>query len=302
MSPRLGREPALAGLLEGLRAGELDFNDPPEKARKDFEEMLAGLPADPALVFDRVDLGGVSTLRGTYPGGATDGALLYFHGGGFVIGSAQAYRLLAAELARSAGLTAYAPDYRLAPEHPFPAAIDDCRAAYLALLAQGIAPERIVLAGDSAGGGLVISTLLALRDAGDPLPAAAVALSPWVDLSGTSRSTSAKAAEDAALTGDGLQACVRHYIGDGNRNHPLASPIHADLSGLPPVMIQVGSAEILLDDALALAAAAGHAGTAVRLEIWPNMPHVWHAFAFMLEAGQLAIADAGVFMKQALQD
>ena len=300
MNPRKGEEPALGGLIEGLRAGELSLADPPDKARADFDAMLTMIPVAEDLEFTEEDLGGVTALKGSYPGAAEDGALLYFHGGGFFIGSAHGYRVLSAELARAAGITMWSVDYRLAPEHPFPAALDDCVNAYRALVASGIAPGRIVLAGDSAGGGLVFSTLLALREAGDPLPAAGLALSPWANLACDGETLASKAEEDPSLTPAGLKAGATHYLGEGDPREPLASPAFADLSGLPPLMIQVGSAEILLDDSVRLARAAGAAGTPVRLEIWPNMPHVFHAFAFMLEAGRLAIEDAGAFMRQAI--
>ena len=301
MNPRLGNEPALAPLIEQLRAGELSLADPPEKARADFEEMLAPLPVPEGIEFSEIELGGIPGLKATYPEADESRILLYFHGGGFVIGSANAYRVLAANLARSAGMTGYAVDYRLAPEHLFPAAVDDCVAAYRALLASGIEAGNIVLAGDSAGGGLVASSLIALRDAGDPLPAAAVLLSPWVDLRLEAPSIEASKSDDPALDYAGLVACVAHYVTQESLRDPLASPVLGDLSGLPPLLIQVGSTEILLDDSIALARAASMAGTSVRLDIWPNMPHVWPTFSFMLEAGQVALEDAGAFMKDALE-
>jgi acetyl esterase/lipase len=256
------------------------------------------IPVAEDLAFEEIELGGVKALRGSYPDAAEDAALLYFHGGAFVAGSAHGYRALSAALARAAGFTMWSLDYRLAPEHPFPAAIEDGVAAYRALLASGIVPERIVLAGDSAGGGLVLAALLALREAGDPLPAGAIVLSPWANLACDGITIETKAEEDPSLTPRGLRAGAMHYLGETDPRDPLASPVFADLSGLPPLLIQVGSAEILLDDAVRLAEAAGAAGTAVRLDIWPNMPHVFPAFAFMLEAGRLAVADAGAFMRE----
>jgi acetyl esterase/lipase len=300
MNPRLGQEPALAPLVEQLRAGELSLSDQPEKARADFEAMLAPLPVPEGIEFSETVVGGIPGLKAGYPGADASRVLLYFHGGAFVIGSAQAYRVLAANLARSAGMTGVAIDYRLAPEHRFPAAVEDCVAAYRGLLANGIEARNIVLAGDSAGGGLVMSTLIALRDAGEALPAAGVVLSPWVDLRLTSASIDANKASDPALDLAGLADCVALYADKGSASDPLASPVLGDLTGLPPLLIQVGSTEILLDDAIGLARAASMAGTSVRLDIWPNMPHVWQAFAFMLEAGQMALADAGAFMHDAL--
>jgi len=295
-------DPELQTLLAALRASGPDLADDPAQSRPAFEAMLSGIPVPDDVRFDRTELGGVPALRIEQPGVAADAALLYLHGGGYVIGSAEGYRVLAAGLARAAGVTGWSIDYRLAPEHPFPAAIEDVAAAYRALLAQGIAPGRIVLAGDSAGGGLAVAALVHLRDAGLPLPAAALAISPWADLACTGHSITAKMDEDPALTVEGLRACAARYVGDGDLAAPLASPVHADLHGLPPLLIQVGSAEILFDDAVALARAAGAAGTHVQLEVWPGMVHVWHAFGFMLGAGRRAIEGAGAFLAERLAD
>lgn len=300
MNPRLGREPALAQLIEGLRAGGPDFSDDPAKARADFEATLAMVPVAEDTSFTEEELGGVRVLVGSYPGADPDAALVYLHGGAFVAGSAHGYRGLAVELARAGGLTSWSIDYRLAPETPFPGALDDCIAAYRALLDRGIAPGRIVLAGDSAGGGLVLSTLISLRDVGEPLPAAAIVLSPWANLACDGPTIKSKREEDPSLTVEGLVAGAKHYLADNPANNPYASPVFARLDDLPPLLIQVGSAEILLEDSLRIAANAGENGTSVRLDIWPNMPHVFPAFNFMLDAGQLALADAGQFIKGAL--
>jgi acetyl esterase/lipase len=236
------------------------------------------------------------------PGAADDAALFYLHGGAYVAGSAQGYRGLAAELGRAAGVRLFSADYRLAPEHPFPAAVDDGVAAYRALLDRGFDPSRLVVAGDSAGGGLTLAVLVALRDGGAPLPAAALLISPWADLGCDSESIAAKAVEDPALTAESLRASAARYLAGTDPRHPLASPCFADLTGLPPLLIQVGSAEILLDDAVRVARAAGAAGVDVRLEIWPQMIHVWHAFGFMLSAGRRAIAEAGTFLSARMMD
>ena len=291
----------LAQLIAALRAGDLDFAAPPLQTRANFEGMLTTLPVQPDLTFTNDTLAGVPTLRIGSPGVAEDSALLHLHGGAFIAGSAQAYRGLVGELARATGVIGYAVDYRLAPEAPFPAAVDDSVAAYQALLARGLPANRIVLTGDSAGGGLVISTLVALRDAGLPLPAAALVISPWADLTGTAASRVTKAAADPSLTSAGLDAVAPHYLNGTPATHPLASPIYADLIGLPPLLIHVGSTEVLLDDAIRLAGVAGAANVAVRLEVWPDMPHVWHAFHFMLDEGRQAIAGAGDFLRNALK-
>lgn len=289
-------DPELEQLLTALRAGGPDFNQPPEVVRAGFDAMLATLPVADDLAFDPLDLNGVTGLRCRPPGSLDKRALLYLHGGAYVVGTSQGYRGLAAELARAARATVFAIDYRLAPEHPFPAAVDDAIAAYRGLLDQGFSPSGIAVAGDSAGGGLAIAALVALRDAGLPMPAAALTLSPWVDLGCSGGTITSKAAVDPSLTGEALRAMAAHYLQKAPANAALASPLHADLSGLPPLLIQVGSSEILLDDAVRLASVAGAAGVATRLDIWPEMVHVWHAFAFMLTAGRRAIADAGAFL------
>jgi phosphinothricin tripeptide acetyl hydrolase len=189
------------------------------------------------------------------------------------------------------------PDYRLAPEHPFPAAVDDAVAAYRWLLDRGQTPERMVLAGDSAGGGLTVATLLALRDRGLPLPAAGVCISPWVDLTLSGASYDAKAATDPIVTRDGVTEMARAYLGQTEARTPLASPLFADLSGLPPLLIQVGSEEVLLDDSVALAKRAKTAGVDATLEIWPSMIHVWHWFLPMLDEAQAAIDVIGAFVQ-----
>lgn len=288
----------LQQLIAGMRHGGPDFADDPLKARADFEALLATMPVADELVFAQVKLGGVPALHS--PTGAADSALLYFHGGAFVCGSAAGYRGLAANLGRAADAQTFSVDYRLAPEEPFPAAVEDATAAYRGLLQQGIDPLRIVFAGDSAGGGLAVSALLKLRDEGAPLPSAAVLLSPWADLNCDSHTLETKAAEDPSLTAPGLRAMAGHYLAGQDARHPLASPLHADLSRLPPLLIQVGSAEILLGDAVTLAERAGAVGVAVRLEIWPDMIHVWQAFAFMLEEGRAAIDEAGRFARQTM--
>lgn len=293
---------ALDQLVAALRGGGLNFADDPAKVRADFEATLATIPVAGDIDFTQAELGGVPALAITPPGVAARGVLVYLHGGAFIAGSAWGYRGLAGELARAAGLHCLSLNYRLAPEHPFPAAVEDAVAAYRALLAQGQAPEEIVVAGDSAGGGLTIALLVALRERGLPQPRAALAISPWADLTGEADSLRTKAVEDPSLTQAGLASSARHYLGAADPRDPLASPVFARLAGLAPLLIQVGSAEILLDDAVALARAAGGKGVAVRLEIWPRMVHVWHAFGFMLAQGREALTVAGAFLGTAKTD
>ena len=231
------------------------------------------------------------------PGVRTDAAVLYLHGGGYVIGSARSHRHLAAAIARAAGVPALLPDYRLAPEHPFPAALDDAVAAYEWLLARGIAPERIVVAGDSAGGGLTVAALLALRDRGLPRPAGGVCISPWVDLTCGGASYATKAAADPIVARESVTMMAQTYVGTGDLKAPLASPLFADLRRLPPLLVQVGSDEVLLDDALGLGERARAAGVDVRVEEWPAMVHVWPWFLGMLDEAERAIDIAGAFVR-----
>ncbi len=285
----------LAELIAGLREGGPDLTAAPEQLRPDYEALFATFPIAEDLSFRDQQHGGVDCLRVSPPGDAV-GLVLYLHGGGYVVGSAQGYRGLAGEVARAAGAEALVVDYRLAPEHPFPAAVDDAVAVFLALRAQGLPARKIALAGDSAGGGLVLATLLKLRELEEDMPAGALLISPWADLTCTAASLEEKRADDPSLTKEGLETCTRHYMGERDPAHPLASPALADLSGLPPLLVQVGDIEILLDDAKAIAARAEEAGTEVTLEVHPGLPHVFHAFYFMLPQAKAALDDAGRFL------
>ena len=232
------------------------------------------------------------------PPGARDGvAILYLHGGGYVIGSPRSHRHLAAAIGSAAGSCVLLPDYRLAPEHPFPAAVDDAVAAYRWLLERPIAPRGIVIAGDSAGGGLTVATLLALRDAGLPLPAAGVCISPWVDLACGGASYGTRATVDPIVTRDAVAAMATRYLAGQDPKTPLASPLYADLRGLPPLLIHVGDAEVLLDDAGQLAERARAAGVEAALDVWDEMIHVWHWFFPMLDEGRTAIDCIGGFIR-----
>jgi len=233
----------------------------------------------------------------TPPGARTDTAILYLHGGGYVIGSPRSHRHLAAAIGAAAKARVLLPDYRLAPEHPFPAAVEDAVSAYRWLLAQRIVPARIVIAGDSAGGGLAVAALLALRDAGVPLPAAGVCISPWVDLTGSGTSYATRADVDPIVKRDGIDRMALAYLAGKDAKAPLASPLFADLHGLPPLLVHVGNDEVLLDDAVQLAAHAKAAGVDATLETWDKMIHVWHWFFPMLDEGQSAIDRIGQFVQ-----
>jgi acetyl esterase/lipase len=226
--------------------------------------------------------------------------ILYLHGGGYILLSPMTHRPITTRLAAWSEARLFALDYRLAPEHPFPAAVDDALAAYHALLGQGIKPDRIVVAGDSAGGGLALALLLALRDAGEPLPAGAVLFSPWTDLAATGRSIVENAQSDAFLTGTLIAPVARYYLGDAPATNPLASPFYGDLTGLPPLLFQVSDSEVLLDDSRRVVDNAKRAGVDVTLRIWHGLPHVWQYFARILPEGKRALDEAAMFIRARL--
>jgi len=230
------------------------------------------------------------------PEAASDRVILYLHGGGYVMGSIATHRATVARIARASKARALALEYRLAPEHLFPAAVEDSVAAYKWLIAQGYKPNKIVIAGDSAGGGLTLAALLSIRDQKLPMAAAGVAISPWADLEATGDSHKTRAHRDPMVGGNGLGGMAKHYIGNADPKHPLASPIHADYKGVAPLLIQVGDAETLLDDSTRVAKRAKEHGVSVELEVWDDMIHVWHAFAKILPEGQQAIDKIGKFV------
>ncbi len=287
----------LQSLIAMLRARPVATDASIQELRDRFEEVpqLFPLPADVAVQPDNAD--GVPVEWVDVPESDRKAVLLYFHGGGYAIGSLNTHRHLVADLARAGGVRGLSVGYQLAPEHPFPAAIEDATAAYRWLLAQGIDPWRIVIGGDSAGGGLTLATLIALRDAGEPLPAAAVLLSPWTDLAAESESVTSKADVDPMLTPNDLHRYARWYVGDMDTKTPLASPLYAHLSGLPPLLIHVGTAEILLDDAVKLAERARNAGVEVVLDVKEDLIHVWHYFAQLVPEGEESVRDVGAFIR-----
>lgn len=291
--------PQLQMALDGFKA----MGEKMAQAGNDIKSLRAvmeGMSAFPSAGEAKttpVNAGGVPAEWIVAPGAADDRVMLYLHGGGYVMGSIATHRELAARLSKASGARVLVIDYRLAPEHPFPAAVDDAVAAYRWLLAQNIQSSRIVVAGDSAGGGLTLATLVALRDAKVPLPAAGVCISPWVDMEGTGASMTTRAKADPVVQKQGLLGMAQLYLGGQDPKSPLAAPLHADLRGLPPLFIQVGDAETLLDDSTRVAEKAKIAGVKVDLEIWPEMPHVWHLFAPFLPEGQQAIEKIGQFVQ-----
>jgi len=223
--------------------------------------------------------------------------ILYFHGGAYVAMSARTHRSLTSRLASWSDSSLFALDYRLAPEHPFPAALDDALAAYRAVIAAGTPASRVVVAGDSAGGGLALALLLTLRDAGVPLPAAAVLFSPWTDLGATGLSIVDNNLADALLFGPYVAELARHYLGDTPATNPFTSPVYADLTGLPPLLIQVSDSEVLLDDSCRVHVNARRAGVEARLDVWRRLPHGWQVFAPILPEGRAALRDAAAFIQ-----
>ena len=288
----------LQTIIQRLKASPLLGLTSLEDLRAGYEQMSAALPVAGDVTCEPVDAAGVKAEWITAPGAGRDRAVLYFHGGGYVIGSINTHRALAGSLSRAAKARVLILDYRLAPEHPYPAALDDATAAYRWLLAQGVQAKKIVVAGDSAGGGLTVAALVALRDAGAELPAAGVCISPWVDLEGTGDSITSKASVDPMVTKDGLLQFAGLYLAGKNPRTPLASPLYANLSGLPPLLIQVGTWEIVLDDASRIAERAKKAGVEVTYEPWEGMIHVWHLFAPMLDEGNQAIERIGQYVQQ----
>ena len=292
----------LVNLVRFLSAGgPRDPGAPIEAVRASFEKLgrLLGPPEGVQVRARRVAGVPCETVA---PARGAEGAgeIVYLHGGGFVSGSTATHRGLAARLALAAGRRVWTVGYRLAPEHPYPAAVEDSLAVVEARLAAQPEGGSLVVAGDSAGGGLVLAVLAALRDRGGPAVAAGVCLSPWTDLEATGDSVELNAAEDPLVSLAGLKRMAALYLNGADSRHPAASPLHADLAGLPPVVILAGSAEVLLDDSTRMAAALERAGVEVTLEVWERMLHVWPLYAPLLEEGRQAIERAARFVDAVL--
>lgn len=272
-----------------------------EEQRRAFENLakLSILPSRTDV--QPVHVGDVPAEWISVGNTSEEGAVLYLHGGAYTIGSPRTHRDIAARISKAAGVRALLIDYRLAPEHPHPAAVQDVVAAYRWMLEYGLSPHNIAIAGDSAGGGLAIAALVSLRDAGEPLPAAAVCLSPWTDLQGTGESMTTHIDADPFLTPEWLQLMAKHYVANNDPRMPLISPIHADLHDLPPVLIQVGSDEILLSDSMRLAESARQAGVETTLDVWEGMWHVWHFFAGQMPEGKRGMKIVGTYIRSHLK-
>jgi acetyl esterase/lipase len=254
----------------------------------------------PEITVTAAELGGVPTAEVTVDGIEPRHVVLYFHGGVYVLGDAFIAAELASQVGRRTAARTISVDYRLAPEHPYPAAVDDALAAYDALLDSGTAPSDIVFAGESAGGGLAVATLVNAREHGLPLPAAAYVMSPYADLTLTGTSIETKSKLDPLLSREALQARIPDYTSGYDPALGLISPIFADLSGLPPLIIQAGTHEVLLDDAVRLAQQAAAADVEVTLDITPGVPHVFQAYHAILDEGAAALDRAGQFLSARL--
>lgn len=255
----------------------------------------APLPPPRGAKYTPDNIGGIAG-EWTQAGGVAAGTILYLHGGGYMACSPKTHRPITAAYALR-GIKVFTPDYRLAPEHPFPAAIDDALAAYKGLLALGTPPAELAISGDSAGGGLALALLLAIKAEGLAMPSSTLAFSPWTDLAITGATIQSNLARDSMLHGNTMKDGAGFYLGGADPLNPLASPLYGDLAGLPPLFITVGEAEVLRDDATRFAAKATAAGVQVQIKIWDNMPHVWQLFQFLLPEARAAMDEAASFAK-----
>jgi epsilon-lactone hydrolase len=269
--------------------------------RQRIEEVGSARPPAEDIKLERVDIAGLPGEWSIAPGSDASRVLLFFHGGGYCSGSILSHRRLVTEAGRAAKARTLAIEYRLAPEHPFPAALDDAFSAWNFLRKNGVAAAHIVVGGDSAGGGLTVALINRLRDAGEPLPGCAWLISPWTDLTLSGSTLATKDSVDPIIHKAYLAELVDAYLPPAvDRRDPRVSPLYADLSGFPPMLIQVGACETLLDDSTRFAAVAGAANTAVTLEIWPDMIHAWPMWNAQLEPGRRALANAGEFARRHL--
>ncbi len=295
----MAESPELDQVITLVKTREVDESQgATEGRRRSFEQMVDGFAIDVPARYSRVNAGGVTAEWITADGASDSRVVLYFHGGGYIIGSPRTHRPMLAHLSRDSGARVLSLDYRLAPEHPFPAPVEDAVASYRWLLEEGFDPSRIALGGDSAGGGLTVAALVQIRYLGLPVPAAGVCVSPWVDMEGLGESMETRAKADPMIVREGLLLSAKTYLGGADPRAPLAAPLYADLRGLPPLLIQVGDAEVLLDDSTRLAGVAREAGVKVQMDVWDDMIHVWPLFAPILPEGKQAIAQAGEFIKK----
>lgn len=288
----------LNAVLDMIRVRSQEVRKTTDDDRLSYERIMSVLPLDDDIETVRVGVNGIPAEWISAPESEDHRVVLYLHGGGYLFGSTRTHRVMLAHLARAAKAQVLALDYRLAPEIPFPAPVEDAVSAYQWLLAKGIAPKNIVIGGDSAGGGLVVAALVALRGVGEPMPAAGVCISPWSDMESTGKSMITNAESDPSVSKERLLKIAAVYLDGKDPQAPLASPIHADLTGLPPLLLQVGGIEVLLDDSTMLKERAEKVGVSVEMEVWDDMPHVWHHYAPILPEARKAIGKIGEFVQE----
>jgi acetyl esterase/lipase len=279
-----------------IRVRSAEVRKTTDDDRLSYERIMSTLPLDDDIETERVGVNGIPAEWIIAPESQENRVILYLHGGGYLFGSARTHRVMLAHMARAAKARVLALDYRLAPEIPFPAPVEDSVSAYRWLLAEGISAKKMVIGGDSAGGGLAVAALVALRAVGEPMPAAGVCISAWTDMESTGQSHTTNAESDPSVSKERLLKIAKVYLDGKEPTAPLASPIHADLTGLPPLLLQVGSIEVLLDDSTLLKSRAKAAGVSVEMEVWDDMPHVWHHYAPILPEARKAIGRIGEFV------
>ncbi len=270
------------------------------EARRNYVGVLAAHPTPEGVSIEQIDMGGIPATVVSPETIVGDRVLLYLHGGGYIAGSPAGYHGLAGHFAKLLNARVYMPDYRLAPEHPFPAAIEDSLAAYAWLLDKGHSPGSIVFSGDSAGGAMVVSVMVAAKRAGLPLPAAGAALSPWANLEHSGASMATRDGVDPTVSLAGLNLMARAFLDGVPKSDPDASPVFADVRGLPPILVHIGEREVMLSDAMRLAEHLAENRVRVSLEVWPGMFHVWHLFAAVLPEGMQALTGAAAFLDAAM--
>ncbi len=268
------------------------------QVRATYTAFQAQQPPPEGVRFEEVNMGGVPATLVQPEVRSSDIVLVYLHGGAYIVGEPAGYRGIGGNYAKLLGASVYIPDYRLAPEHPFPAAIDDGLRAYEWLLEQGIPAGKIAFAGESAGGAMVVSVMVAAKHKGLPLPAAGVAISPWANLEHTGASMTNREGLDPLNTKPLLDLLARTFLAGALPNHPLASPVFADVTGLPPILVQIGENELMLSDAIRLASHLADNRVRVNLEVWPRMPHAWHFFQSYLPEAEQALRESARFMSE----
>jgi monoterpene epsilon-lactone hydrolase len=288
---------AFTKLVKQRAAARGEMTIPQRRAQ--FETDMGTVPIADGCTIESLDLSGVPAERITHPAAVPGKTLLYLHGGGHVMGSLKTHRHFVSRLAVAARATAFHIDYRLAPEHPYPAALDDAMKAYRRILADGIAPQNLVVGGESAGGNLAAALLLKAREEGLRHPGGLYLLSPWLDMTTTGESYDKVGERDIIITREGIELVAAAYLG-GAADNAFTSPVRADVAGLPPTLIQVGSDELLLSDSLVFASRAAMAAVEVKLHVWPEMPHAWPLFHPFIRAGLAATAEAGRWMQHQL--